>query len=38
VRRVHLGAHPPATAMVDVSALIDPAMLVEVEVDAVVAD
>lgn len=32
------GAHPPATAMVEVSALIDPAMLVEVEVDAVVAD
>jgi isochorismate pyruvate lyase len=30
--------HPPATAMVEVSALIDPAMLVEVEVDAVVAD
>jgi isochorismate pyruvate lyase len=29
------GAHPPATAMVQVAALIDPAMLVEVEVDAV---
>jgi len=28
--------HPPATAMVEVSALIDPAMTVEVEVDAVV--
>jgi enamine deaminase RidA (YjgF/YER057c/UK114 family) len=32
------GEHPPATAMVEVSALIDPAMLVEVEVDAVVGD
>jgi isochorismate pyruvate lyase len=31
------GAHPPATAMVEVKRLIDPAMLVEVEVDAVVA-
>ena len=30
------GEHPPATAMVEVAALIDPAMLVEVEVDAVV--
>jgi enamine deaminase RidA (YjgF/YER057c/UK114 family) len=30
------GEHPPATAMVEVKALIDPAMLVEVEVDAVV--
>jgi len=30
------GAHPPATAMVEVKALIDPAMLVELEVDAVV--
>ena len=28
--------HPPATAMVEVSALIDPAILVEVEVEAVV--
>ena len=28
--------HPPATAMVEVSALIDPAITVEVEVDAVV--
>ena len=28
--------HPPATAMVEVSALIDPAMMVEVEVEAVV--
>jgi enamine deaminase RidA (YjgF/YER057c/UK114 family) len=31
-------AHPPATAMVEVSALIDPAMLVEVEVEAVVVE
>ena len=29
-------AHPPATAMVEVRALIDPAMLIEVELDAVV--
>jgi enamine deaminase RidA (YjgF/YER057c/UK114 family) len=28
-------AHPPATAMVEVAGLIDPAMTVEVEVDAV---
>jgi len=28
--------HPPATAMVEVSALIDPSMLVEVEMEAVV--
>ena len=28
--------HPPATTMVEVSALIDPAITVEVEVDAVV--
>ena len=30
------GGAPPATAMVEVKRLIDPAMLVEVEVDAVV--
>src|SRR5205823_3029337 len=30
--------NPPATAMVEVSALIDPAMTIEVEVDAVVRD
>jgi len=30
------GAHPPACAMVEIKRLIDPAMLVEVEVDAVV--
>jgi enamine deaminase RidA (YjgF/YER057c/UK114 family) len=30
------GAHPPATAMVEVKRLIDPEMLIEVEVDAVV--
>jgi enamine deaminase RidA (YjgF/YER057c/UK114 family) len=29
-------AHPPATTMVEVKALIDPAMLIEVEVDAIV--
>jgi isochorismate pyruvate lyase len=30
-------AHPPATTMVEVRALIDPAMLIEIEADAVVA-
>jgi len=30
------GAHPPATSMVEVKALIDPAMLIEIEADAVV--
>jgi isochorismate pyruvate lyase len=30
------GAHPPATSMVEVRALISPDMLVEIEVDAVV--
>ena len=29
------GGHPPATTMVEVSALIDPEMLIEVEADAV---
>jgi len=29
------GANPPATTMVEVKSLIDPAMLVEIEVDAV---
>ena len=29
------GAHPPATTMVQVSALIDPAMLIEIEADAI---
>jgi enamine deaminase RidA (YjgF/YER057c/UK114 family) len=29
-------AHPPATTMVEVKALIDPAILIEVEADAVV--
>ncbi|MEE3336249.1 MAG: Rid family hydrolase, partial [Candidatus Latescibacterota bacterium] len=28
-------AHPPATTMVEVAALIDPAMLIEVEVNAI---
>lgn len=32
------GGHPPATAMVAVSGLIDRAMLIEVEADAVVDD
>ncbi len=38
-RRAHpeaLGDHPPETTMVEVKALIDPAMLSEVEADAVV--
>ena len=30
-----LGNHPPATTMVEVKALVDPAMLLEIEVDAV---
>jgi len=30
--------HPPATTMVEVQSLIDPAMLIEVEADAVVAN
>ncbi len=29
------GAHPPATTMVQVAALVDPGMLIEVEADAV---
>ena len=28
--------HPPATSMVEVKSLIDPAMLIEIEADAVV--
>lgn len=32
------GAHPPATTMVQVSALIDPAMLIEIEADAILTD
>jgi isochorismate pyruvate lyase len=35
--REFFGAHPPATTMVEVRALIDPAMLIEVEADAVCA-
>jgi isochorismate pyruvate lyase len=31
------GEHPPVTSMVEVSALIDPAMLVEIEAEAVIA-
>jgi isochorismate pyruvate lyase len=30
------GAHPPATAMVEIKALVSPDMLIEVEADAVV--
>ncbi len=30
--------HPPATTMVEVKALIDPRMLIEIEADAVVED
>jgi isochorismate pyruvate lyase len=33
-----LGEHPPATTMVEVKALIDPEMLIEIEVDAVLED
>lgn len=33
-----MGAYPPATAMVEVRALIDPDMLIEIEVDALVFD
>ena len=39
VARAHgeaFGAHPPVTSMVQVSALIDPRMLVEIEAEAVV--
>ena len=32
----YFGAHPPATTMVEVKRLIDPTMLIEIEVDAVV--
>lgn len=35
--REAFGAHPPATTMVEVAALIDPGMLIEVEADAVTA-
>ncbi len=30
--------HPPTTTMVEIKSLIDPAMLIEIEADAVVAD
>lgn len=39
VGRAHkevFGDHPPATTMVEVRALIDPAMLIEIEADAIV--
>lgn len=32
------GAHPPATTMVQVSALIEPDMLIEIEADAIVSE
>ena len=35
--RAAFGDHPPAATMVEVSGLIDPEMLVEIEVDAVIA-
>jgi isochorismate pyruvate lyase len=41
IARAHceaFGDLPPATTMVEVSRLIDPAMLVEIEADALVAD
>lgn len=41
IARAHkeaFGAVPPATSMVEVSRLIDPEMLVEIEADAVVVD
>lgn len=34
--REAFAAHPPATSMLEVKALIDPAMLIEIEADAVV--
>ncbi|MDE2745093.1 MAG: RidA family protein [Chloroflexota bacterium] len=34
--RAAFGDHPPAATMVEVSGLIDPEMLVEIEVDAVI--
>ena len=36
--REYCGHHPPATTMVEVRALIDPKMLIEIEVDAVCED
>jgi enamine deaminase RidA (YjgF/YER057c/UK114 family) len=30
--------HPPATSMVEVKSLIDPRMLIEIEVDAIITD
>ncbi|MDJ0941226.1 MAG: RidA family protein [Woeseiaceae bacterium] len=36
--RAFFGDAPPATSMVEVSALIDPRMLVEIEADAVIPD
>lgn len=36
--REAFGNHPPATTMVEVAALIDPEMLIEIEADAVLPD
>lgn len=36
--REAFGSHPPATTMVEVAALIDPEMLIEIEADAVLPD
>jgi isochorismate pyruvate lyase len=41
IGRAHRAAfadHPPATTMVEIKSLIDPAMLIEIEADAVVGD
>jgi len=35
--REFLGDHPPATSMIEIKALINPDMLIEIEADAVVA-
>ena len=36
--RAVFGDHPPTTTMVEVSRLIDPDMLIEIEADAIVTD
>jgi len=36
--REYFGAHPPVTAMLEVTALVHPDMLVEIEADAVLGD
>src|SRR5207237_7158154 len=35
--REAFAAHPPATSMIEIKALIDPAMLIEIEADAFIA-